>query len=225
MRALTVNKPDRTAKIVQLYRGHNDVVNDLVVTFHVLLSASDEVICHNLGTGREKWRLLKFCNKRVMALSVLGDTLVCCMEDCSVAMINIRRGSLLYFVELKGERAGGVPFIGVDAFNRLAYVQGNRSVNGWSMVIGRRVFNTDLVLGQVRQGVGGGGVPQPRLLFAFTDLKHACLLCLFPLDRSTPAPTPRCTRSCLAARRTARCARTRFPPARRCGRHWGTRRM
>lgn len=149
VRALNVDKRDRTAVIVQNYTGHNADVNDLLVTFHMLFSCSDEVICHNFGTGREKWRLLKEVGQPIAKLSFLGDTLVVCMADCSVAMINIRRGTLLYYVELKGERVGGLPFIGIDEFNRMAYVQGNRCVNGWSLAVGRRVFNTDLVVGQV----------------------------------------------------------------------------
>jgi WD40 repeat protein len=170
VQALTVNRTDRTGVIVQKYNGHNAAVTDLLVTMHMLFSCSDELICHNLGTGREKWRLLKELGIPVARLAVLGDILVCCLADCSVAMVNIRRGVLLYYTPLKGERVGGIPYVAVDAFNRMAYVQGNRCVNGWSLAVGRRVFNTDLVVGQIYSsahsavykilygGAGDGGV-------------------------------------------------------------------
>lgn len=150
VRALRVDKRDRTAVVVEEYVGHNDVVNDVLVTFHMVISCSNEVLCHNFGTGRLKWRLFKGLGRRVSKIAVAGDILVCCMEDCSVGMINIRRGSVMYYTELKGERVGGIPFIGLDTINRMAYVQGNRCVNGWSLAQGRRMFNSDLVVGQVR---------------------------------------------------------------------------
>lgn len=149
VRALRFDRLSKSAIVVQNYVGHNEEVNDIVVAAHLLLSCSDEVLCHDFGTGRLKWRLLRPFGCRIAKLAVLGDVLVCCMEDCSVAFISIRRGAVSYYTELNGERKGGVPFIGIDPVNRMAYVNGNRCVNGWSLAVGRRVFNTDLVVGQV----------------------------------------------------------------------------
>ena len=157
VRAIRPTTADRAAAIVKLYYGHVDDVNDLLVHQHCLLSSSTELLSHCLATGRLRWRALRYCGRRIEKLAVLGDTLVCCLEDCSVALVHAKKGTVLFHTDLKGERKGGVPFISIDPATRIAFVQGTRSINAWSILTGRRMFNTDLVLGQVRAGVEWNG--------------------------------------------------------------------
>jgi hypothetical protein len=92
VRALTLTPASRSASIVMHYYGHNEPVNALHVHSHTVLSASTELFSHCLSTGRLRWRALGYCGRRIEKLAVLGDVLVCCLEDCSVAMVQANRG-------------------------------------------------------------------------------------------------------------------------------------
>jgi hypothetical protein len=150
VRAIRPKYDDRLAAVVKLYYGHTDTVNDLLVHNHTLLSSSTELFNHCVSTGRMRWRALRYCNRRIEKLAVLGDTLICCLQDCSVVLVHATKGTVLFHTDLKGERCGGIPFIAIDPATRIAFIQGNRSINAWSILTGRRTFNTDLVIGQVR---------------------------------------------------------------------------
>jgi hypothetical protein len=163
LRGLVPSTSTRTCTVVQHYPGHVTEVCSVLVHQHNLLSGSTELLNHCLGTGRLRWRCLLDCGRRIEKLAVLGDTLVCCLEDCSVWTVHATRGTVLARTNLKGERKGGVPYILLDVQTRTAFVQGNRSINAWSILTGARSFNTDLVIGQVRgrergQAGGGGGL-------------------------------------------------------------------
>lgn len=150
VRALAPDTTTRSATVVQHYYGHLTEVNDLLVHQHNLLSGSTELLNHCVGTGRLRWRALLECGRRISKLAVQGDTLIVCLEDCSVVLVHAKRGTVLARTDLKGERKGGIPFIMIDLASRTAYVQGNRSINAWSILTGARSFNTNLVIGQVR---------------------------------------------------------------------------
>jgi hypothetical protein len=149
VRALAPHTTTRSATVVQHYYGHLTDVNDLLVHQHHLLSGSTELLNHCLGTGRLRWRALLECGRRISKLAVQSDTLIVCLEDCSVLLVHAKRGTIMARTDLKGERKGGIPFIMIDLASRTAYVQGNRSINAWSILTGARSFNTNLVIGQV----------------------------------------------------------------------------
>ena len=55
LRGLAVDDSHRIGRVIKHYPGHKTHINDVVISQHQLISASTEVVNHNLATGRERW--------------------------------------------------------------------------------------------------------------------------------------------------------------------------
>lgn len=91
-----------------------------------------------------------YAGRRIDKLLMKVDHVFCQLQDCSLVLLHARSGEVLVHTDLKPGRAGGLPSIQLDVLGNQIIAHGNHTINVWGAGTCKRVYNTDLVIGQVR---------------------------------------------------------------------------